>query len=170
MRPHALFASLLAVAGLAACAEPPTAPIAPAEPSAPATGVLVYLSLSSLAPQPGDRVTIAVNALRAADAEAIGSFTLRVAYDTTALRLAASGTSGEGMVLANAARGMVTIAGASGEGFRASPLATLTMDVVRAGALPSLALTVDEITATSFRDERARTSVDRRQYRQAIAP
>jgi hypothetical protein len=132
--------------------------------------MLVYLSLSSPAPRVGDRVTVGVNAVRAAEAEAIGSFTLRVAYDTTALRLAASEMSKEGLVMGNAARGVVTIAGASGDGFRARSLATLTMEVVRAGAFQSLALTVDEINATSFRDERARTTVDQKQYRQSLAP
>jgi hypothetical protein len=170
MRPHLSFVRLLALASLAACAELPTAPLAPAEPVRPAEGVLLYLSLSSLSARVGDRVTISVNALRAVDAETIGSFTLRVAYDTTALRLVASEMSKEGMVMGNAARGVVTIAGASGDGFRTSALATLTMELVQGGALQSLALTVDEINATSFRDERARTTVDRRRYAQAVAP
>jgi hypothetical protein len=170
MRLHPTFARLLALAGLAACAELPTEPAAPDAPTAPVEGVLVYLSLSSLTPQAGDRVTIAVNALRAVDAEAIGSFTLRVAYDTTALRLVATELSKEGLVMGNAARGVVTIAGASGDGFRATPLATLTMDVMRAGALSPLALSVDEMNATSFRDQRASTTVDRRQYARPLTP
>jgi hypothetical protein len=164
------FAAIVAAVCVAACADAPTAPTAAAEPPAPAEGVLVYLALSSLAPQPGDRLTVTVRALRGADAEAIGSFTLRLAFDTAALRLSSSEPSREGLVMANVTGGVMTIAGASGDGFHAGALATLTMEVVHAGALPSLALTVEEINATSFRDERARTRVDRTQYRQAMGP
>ena len=172
-RPHAMTArcALVALLGVSACDSNPVTPITPdlVAPVQGGAGVTAYLSLSVLQPRAGDRVTVGLNAVRGGAAEPIGSFTMRVTYDTTGLRFVASDQSAEGMVLANAAHGVVTVAGASGSGFRESDLAALTMVVIDPDALRSLALEVVEMNAASFADQRAGTVVDHQLHRRPLS-
>lgn len=159
---HALLATIIAAGG---CAEYSPTPPLPKEPLAPESGATAWIAVPSGTYKAGDRMTVQVNAVRARNVGAIGSFTLKVAYDTTGLRLLSTTGASAGMVVSNAARGTITLAGASGSGFTATTLATLTMEVVNPLAIESLALRVDELNTASFGDQSARTSVERHVYR-----
>lgn len=159
---HALLATMIVAAG---CAEYSPTPPLPREPAAPESGATAWLAVPSGTLKPGDHVTMQLNAARARNVNAIGSFTLKVAYDTTGLRYLSSSGAAGGMVVSNAAKGTVTIAGASGSGFTAVTLGTITMEVVNPLAIESLGLRVEELNTTSFGDQSARTSVERHVYR-----
>lgn len=148
-----------------ACAEYSPTPPLPQEPLAPTEGATAWLAVPSGVFHAGDHVAVRVNAARARNVSAIGSFTLKVSYDTAGLRFVGTDASAGGMVLAHSANGTVTLAGASGSGFTAVTLGTLTMEVVNPAAIESLALRVEELNTTTFRDQSTRTGVERRVYR-----
>lgn len=159
---HAFLASMIVAGG---CAEYSPTPPLPKEPLAPESGATAWIAVPSGTFRAGDHLTVQLNAARARNVGAIGSFTLKVSYDTTGLRLLSTSGASAGMVVSNAAHGTITLAGASGSGFTATTLATLTMEVVNPLAIESLALRVDELNTASFGDQSARTSVERRVYR-----
>jgi hypothetical protein len=144
----------------------PTEP-EPLRPAAPTNGAVAYLSLPASAPKAGDRIVVSVNAVRAADALTVGSFTFRISYDTTGLRFVRGESSAEGMVLASAAKGTITVAGAAAAGFVQETLGSVTLEVVQPSALQSLGLEMLEVNAPDFRDARGQTSVDGRLYRRS---
>lgn len=164
---RALLATMIVAGG---CAEYSPTPPLRKEPLAPESGATAWISVPSGTFKPGDHVTVQLNAVRARNVGAIGSFTFKVAYDTSGLRLLSTSGASAGMVVSNAAHGTVTLAGASGSGFTATTLATLTMEVVNPLAIESLALRVDELNTASFGDQSARTSVERHVYRLQAAP
>lgn len=158
---RALLATMVVAGG---CAEySPTPPLSQ-QPIAPEQGATAWIAVPSGTFHPGDHVTVQLNAARAQNVNAVGSFTLKVAYDTTGLRFLSAEGAGGGMVISNAAKGTITLAGASGSGFTAITLGTLTMEVVNPVAIESLGLRVEELNTTSFGDQSARTAVERRVY------
>lgn len=159
---HALLATMIVAGG---CAEYSPTPPLPQEPLAPESGATAWIAVPAGTYKPGDHVTVQLNAARAPNVGAIGSFTLKLAYDTTGLRLLSTSGAWGGMVVSNAANGTITLAGASGSGFTATTLGTLTMEVVNPVAIDALALRVEELNTASFGDQSARTSVERRVYR-----
>jgi hypothetical protein len=164
IRRAVLLAALLAAG---ACAEYSPTPPLPTAPLAPEQGATAWLSVPTGVFHAGDHVTVQVNAARARNVSAIGSFTLKVAYDTAGLRYVGTDASAGGMVLAHSANGTVTLAGASGSGFTAVTLGTFIMEVVNPAAIESLALRVEELNTTTFHDQSTRTGVERRVYRMA---
>jgi hypothetical protein len=163
MKPLVLLASAVFVA---ACDdERASLPSAPSEVAPNA--VAAYLAVSSPTPSAGERVTVTVRARRGSAVGPIGSFTVRLAYDTTRLRYVESARAARGMVLANGSvRGVVKGAGASAEGFSDDELLTSTFLVLAGGeALASLALEVPELNSVSFEDQRAAMRVEKRLFR-----
>lgn len=116
----------------------------------------------------GSEVTVSVRALRGTNVGPIGSFTIRLAYDSLGLAFGQAASNAEGMVLANATRrGQVIAAGASAEGFISDELLRTTFAVTAAGALRSFALDVTELNSLKFEDQRAKMNVLRGIYRDA---
>ena len=139
----------------------PTAPM-----NVPMNGVSAYLAVSNANPGVGSSVTVWVKARRGSAVKPIGSYTIRLSYDSTRLHFVEAAQSAHGMVMANPAKaGVVLAAGASAEGFADDQLLAATFSVLGANALTSLALSVTELNSVSFQDQRANTSVARGLYR-----
>lgn len=76
----------------------------------------------------------------------VGSFTARIRYDTTALRLEQELPLDDGALRAtNAIAGVVRVAGASGSGFTSGRLAAYRFTVLRVNGALGLDLTMDEM-------------------------
>jgi hypothetical protein len=168
MRPVARTVALSLFAMLAGCETTPvTAPVP--ETATPAIDApRAWLTLPATTPAAGQQVAVRLNARRPAGAEALGSFTVRIAFDTAGLRFVASESSRDGMVLAQATNGVLTIAGASSAGFVTEEIAGVTLQVVDPAALQHLTLEIVELTTTSFREQRANTIVDQQAYRRPV--
>jgi len=158
-----LIAALAAVAG---CADDrragvPTMPleIAPDAMSA-------YVVVSNPDAPAGTEVQVSVRALRGRNVGPIGSFTIRLGYDSLGLSYVKSATSTHGMVMANGAnRGLLVAAGASAGGFKDDELLSTTFLVSASGGLKSLALTVNELNSLTFEDQTELMSVMKGIYR-----
>ena len=102
----------------------------------------------------GTEVQVSVRALRGRNVGPIGSFTIRLGYDSLGLSYVRSATSAHGMVMANGgSRGLLVAAGASAEGFKDDELLNATFTVAAAGALQALTLTVSELNSLEFKDQ-----------------
>ena len=161
-------ALLTALAAVSACDDSRSVAV-PTSPMGVAPGaVSAYIAASNTNPAPGSNVTLSVRALRGAGVAAIGSYTIRLGYDSTRLRFVESPRSAKGMVMANPAkRGLVVAAGAAAEGFTDDVLFTATFTVLQSNALRSLELNVSELNSIAFQDQRANTYVSRGLYRAA---
>lgn len=114
----------------------------------------------------GTDVQVNVRALRGKNVGPIGSFTIRLGYDSLGLAFVGSGESAQGMVMANGAqRGLLIAAGASAEGFKNDELLSATFRVSGAGGLASLTLTVNELNSLKFEDQTSLISVMKGIYR-----
>jgi hypothetical protein len=139
----------------------PTAPmgVAPGSVSAVVAGCNPNPAL-------GARVVVWVRARRGTSVGPIGSFTIRLAYDSTKLHFQDAARSAQGMVMANGERaGVVLAAGAAAEGFTDDVLLVSTFEVVGSNALKSLELGVTELNSVAFKDQRAYLNVERALYR-----
>lgn len=104
----------------------------------------------------GSQVDIGVRALRGRNVGPIGSFTIRLSYDSTGLAFVKAAQNPQGMVMANgAAKGVLVAAGASAEGFGNDELVLATFTVTSSAGLKSLALVVSELNSLKFEDQRA---------------
>ena len=98
----------------------------------------------------------------------IGSYTIRLAYDSTRLRFKEAARSEFGMVMANGAKaGTLVAAGASATGFTSDQLLSATFLVLSANALTPLDLTVSELNSVTFTDQTSSVRVSRGLYRDA---
>jgi hypothetical protein len=168
MRPVTRTVALSLFAALAGCdTTPVTAPV-PDAAVPMAEAARAYLTLPATTPAAGQQVAVRLNARRLPGSDALGSFTVRIAFDTAGLRFLASEPSRDGMVLAQAANGVVTLAGASSAGFASEELAGVTLQVVDPAALQHLILEIIELTTTRFHEQRASTVVDQRLYRRPV--
>jgi hypothetical protein len=114
----------------------------------------------------GTEVQVSVRALRGRNVGPIGSFTIRLGYDSLGVSYVKSATSAHGLVMANgASRGLLVAAGASAEGFKDDELLNATFTVSAAGGLKSLALTVNELNSLAFEDQTKLMSVMKGIYR-----
>ena len=139
----------------------PTAPMGVAPGS-----VSAYVAVSNPNPAIGARVVVSVRARRGTSVGPIGSFTIRLAYDSTKLHCQDAARSAQGMVMANGERaGVVLAAGAAAEGFTDDVLLVSTFEVVGSNALKSLELGVTELNSVAFKDQRAYLNVERALYR-----
>jgi len=157
--------SIVALLAAAACDDRRDAvPTVPLEISP--DGVSAYIVVSNPNAGIGSEVTVTVRSLRGRNVGPIGSYTVRVAYDSLGLAFGKASPSSEGMVMANAAqRGLVIAAGASADGFKSDDLLSTTFTVTKSSGLKSLALTVNELNSLTFEDQRANLQIMRGIYR-----
>jgi len=128
--------------------------------------ISAYMSVSNANPAVGSDLTVWVRARRGSAIAPIGSFTLRVSYDSTRLHFRDAARSAQGMVMANGAKaGIVVAAGASADGFKNDELLAATFTVKSSGALTGLALNVSELNSVAFADQKGAMRVERRVYR-----
>jgi hypothetical protein len=141
----------------------------PTAPLEVAPGTLsAYVTVSNSRPKVGDQLTVTVRARRGSDVGPIGSFTVELMYDSTALAFREVGRIDQGMVMGNISpRGRMIAAGASAEGFLDDELVIATFEVTGANAIASLALQVKELNSLQFTDEMARLKVLKSIYRDA---
>lgn len=153
------------LAATAACSDRPDAvPTAPLEISP--DGLSAYIVVSNPNAPVGTEVTVTVRSLRGRNVGPIGSYTIRLGYDSLGLAFGKAASSSEGMVMANASqRGLVVAAGASADGFRSDDLLSATFTVSKSGGLKSLTLTVSELNSLKFEDQRANLNVMRGIFR-----
>ena len=139
----------------------------PLAPMAVAPNALsAYVAVSNSKPAIGSQVTVWVRARRGSAVGPIGSFTIRLAYDSTRLRFKEAGRSDQGMVLANGANaGFLIAAGASAEGFKNDELLAATFVATSANALSFLELSVTELNSVKFEDQKSNMRVERALYR-----
>jgi hypothetical protein len=160
--------ALVMFAALAGCdTTPVTAPV-PVAVMLATDAARAFLTLPATMPSAGQQVAVRLNARRPVGAEALGSFTVRIVFDTAGLHFLGSESSRDGMVAAGVANGVVTVAGASSTGFTSEEIAGVTMQVVDPAALQHLTLEIVELTTTSFREQRASTVADQRTYRRPV--
>jgi hypothetical protein len=124
-------------------------------PKPPESGFAVYLTLSNDSPRIGDRVTVTARAVAGAQAPVLGSFLVRVTYDSAQLHVLEPSGSREGMVVINPANGNVAAAGASSTGFRNGELFRFTLDVKDPIALRTLSIDARELVSLKFGDQRS---------------
>ena len=119
-----------------------------------------YVVVSNPDAPVGSEVQVSVRALRGRNVGPIGSFTIRLGYDSLGVAYVSSGQSSEGLVLANGTqRGLLVAAGASAEGFKTDELLRATFKVSAAAGLKSLTLTVNELNSLEFEHQRSMISV-----------
>jgi hypothetical protein len=134
----------------------------------PPNALSAFITSSNPRPDVGEQVTVTVRALRGTSIGTIGSFTLKLSYDSTRLKFVETGTSTHGMVMANSTRaGMLIAAGASAQGFTDDQLVTATFRVVGPRAMQSLSLNVSELNSIAFQDQRSTMRVENSVYRDA---
>jgi hypothetical protein len=157
----------LVLASLAtlACADDKPARI-PTEPvGVGANELSAYVSVSNPAAMVRDEVTVSVRALRGSAVGPIGSFTVRLSYDSAGLKFLQAAQSTTGMVMTNTrVAGAIVAAGASSGGFTDDQLVTVKFLVMTPKALQSLALKVTELNGSGFEDRRSQMRVERQLY------
>lgn len=157
-------ATTVALCCLAACAESVgrlASPLPTTAPSMPSSGATAYITVSDMSPTVGDTVTVSVAILESTDSQAVGSYTLLVAFAHAGLRYVEPVPQGEGMVAVNSSDSSVVLAGASSEGFISGTLAKVRMLVLDPSAIHSLALTVVELNSIGFADKSRTATVNR---------
>ena len=165
MRAFSRLSIAAVLAATAACSDRPDAvPTVPLEISP--DGLSAYIVVSNPNAPVGTEVTVTVRSLRGRNVGPIGSYTVRLGYDSLGLAFSKAANSSEGMVMANASqRGVVVAAGASADGFKSDELLSTTFVVSKSGGLKSLALTVTELNSLKFEDQRSNLNVMRGIYR-----
>ncbi|MEP6989691.1 MAG: cohesin domain-containing protein [bacterium] len=126
------------------------------------------LVLSSTAPAPGSTVDVMAQ-IGPSTRALVGSYTARIRYDSTALRFQEELSIADGTTRAtNATSGLVRFAGAAPAGIATGRLAGFRFLVLRADAVRSLQLVVDELHTVSRAD--AASLVRLAPSRTAVAP
>lgn len=135
----------------------------PAEPSEiEATGLSAYMAVSDATPPPGSRFTVAVRTKRGSAIGPVGSFTLRLTFDTTGMRFVEAARSDAGMVMANGVSpGVLMAAGASSTGFTSDELLFATFEALAPDAVGSLEFAVTELNSIAFENQRDRVVLAR---------
>ena len=160
------FVALLTLAAACNDERRDATPTAPIEISP--DGLSAYIVVSNPGAPIDTEVTVTVRSLRGRNVGPIGSYTIRLGYDSLGLAFGKAASSSEGMVLANAAKkGVVVAAGASADGFKSDDLLSTTFTVTKSGGLKSLSLSVTELNSLKFEDQRANLSIMRGIYRPA---
>ena len=119
-----------------------------AAPSAPAEGT-AFLSVSDLSPDDGGTVTVA-GSIALGDSTSLGSFRVRLAYDTGMLAYLDEVPVPGMMRVVNPTPGEIIVVGATSGTSSDGRLFALRFRVRDAGGLASLALHVDEMNDGSF--------------------
>lgn len=122
-----------------------------AAPSAPEEGT-AFLSVSDLSPKDGGSVTVA-GSIALGDSTSLGSFRVRLAYDTTLLAYLEEVPLPGMMRVVNPTPGEIIVVGATSGTSSDGRLFALRFRVRDAGGLASLALHVDEMNDGSFTNQ-----------------
>ena len=130
----------------------PDSASAPQTPTVPARAA--YLSVSEASPAPGAAVVVAAT-LRVSDSLSLGSFRVRLGYDSTKLRFIEEVPVGEMMRVVNPLEGDVVVVGATSSPSRDGRLFTFRLRVVDPAGINSLVLRIDELNDIAFNDQRA---------------
>lgn len=125
---------------------------APATPPIPERSA--YLSVSDLAPERGDTIVVS-GTLRVSDDLSLGSFRVRLGYDSTKLDFVSEIATPELMRAVNPLPGDIVVVGASASGSANGRLFTLRLLVDDPSGINSLVLRIDELNDASFRDQKA---------------
>jgi hypothetical protein len=143
--------ALMAALAAHACTEP----VQSRAPKTQVDGALVArLEPSVAVARVGDIVQVALT-VRGTGATDVGSFTARIAYDSTRLRYVGEVTRDDGALrVINPQPGTLRVAGIAPAGFSDGHLSAVRFSVVRADGLASLRLTVDEMHMTNHADAR----------------
>ena len=99
-----LFVLLAVLTAASACDDNKTQPLPTAPMNVAPNAVSAYIAASSTNPATGSDVTVWVKARRGSAVGPIGSFTIRLAFDSTRLRYVDVARSTFGMVMANPAK------------------------------------------------------------------
>lgn len=110
---------------------------------------VAYLSVSDLAPEPGATVLVA-GTLGVGDTISLGSYRVRLAYDTTRLTYVGEVTLPGMFRVVNPTRGEVVVVGASSETSSDGKLFALRFRVDDPAGLHSLLLRIDELNDGKF--------------------
>lgn len=111
------------------------------------------LVLSSLSVRGGDEVSATVEVHTTADVKAIGSFTARIAFDSTVLELIGEEpASGDVVQVVNPMNGEARAAGISASGFSEAGLLRLRFRARRNGAIEQTFVTLTELHAIDRSD------------------
>lgn len=138
----------------------------PAAPEVAPNELSAYVSVSNSAPAIGSRFTVTVRTRRGSAIGPVGSFTVRLAFDTARITYHEAARSDLGMVMANVASpGVLIAAGASASGFTNDELFVATFTARSNDAVKSLSLTVNELNSVAFEDQRVHARVERRVFR-----
>ncbi len=141
--------ALVVLCAVAACTEPNRNAMAGAE----LTPVLeARLDLSDSSARPESEVSVTLQ-LRGTQSTQVGSFTARVAYDSTGLKFAGETTLSDAATrVANPQPGLLRVAGIAPQGFKDGKLYVVRFVVVHPAALKSLHVFVDEIHSAAGTD------------------
>lgn len=157
--------ALLFATSVVACDDDRATRLAVAPEVAP-NELSAYLAVSQSDPTVGSQFTVTVRTKRGSAVAPVGSFTIKLAFDTTRVRYHDVGRSELGMVMANGAKpGVLLAAGASGNGFTSDELLVATFTALAPDAAKSLQLTVDELNSVGFEDQRGKMRVSRDLFR-----
>ena len=135
----------------------PTAPEVIAAPDT-ASARVAYLTISDSAPAPGS--TVIVTAHATGTELLVGSFAAQLTFGPGLAYVGETDAIG-GMRAINAKAGDVAIAGVNLEGFERGALFAVEIRVDNPAAIPSLALTMKELTTVDYRNERPSLSVQK---------
>jgi hypothetical protein len=161
---------LTSLAASAACFDDDERVSITAPPVAPPNGAVAYIAVSDVAPAPGSTIVAVARVRTGADLRTVGSFTARLTYDATGLTFLEEVKLPAGMRAINASEaGTVRAAGAAAEGLADGSLFAVAFRVANPAALESLALSVDELTSTTFDDNLRNLAKHRRLVRDAVA-
>jgi hypothetical protein len=130
----------------------PDSSSAPETPRLPARGA--YLSVSDMSPEAG-AVVIVTGTLNVSDSLSLGSFRVRLGFDSTKLHFIEEIPGLDMMRVVNPQAGDVIVVGASSSPSTDGKLFAFRMRVVDPAGLSSLILRIDELNDTAFRDQRA---------------
>lgn len=144
--------ALMFLATFAACEE--SLPGPPRATLATAKAVEAGLVASTLSPDAGDTVVVAVRFHAGAEVRPAASFTVRVTYDASRLAFDAEvpGDGAGARVVNGAIPGDVRAAGIATDGFTDGKLVAFRFIAKSAGPLGTLRLAVDELHATDNED------------------
>jgi hypothetical protein len=130
----------------------PDSTSAPEKPAVPARGA--YLSVSDMSPEAGSDI-IVTGTLAVSDKLSLGSFRVRLGFDSTKLRFLEEIPSPDMMRVVNPRAGDVIVVGASSTPSVDGKLFTFRLRVEDPAGINSLVLRIDELNDTAFRDQRA---------------
>lgn len=113
-----------------------------------------YLTVSELAPARG-AVVVVTGTLRVGDSLSLGSFRVRLGYDSTKLRFLEEIPSADMMRVVNPQPGNLIVVGATSDPSAGGRLFAFRLEVIDPAGIASLVLRIDELNDTAFNDQRA---------------